>query len=161
MKIEIKGKYKGFNYIVIAQPMGYRCGYVEIPKGHTLYGLDYSAQLPITFKEISKQSIGKRGIISVLCAQRLKKDDKVSMDLLFNVHGGITFSGEFKKGKGWWIGFDCAHAGDGRDISIMDKRHKEMNEKCHLDFDGDVIRIKKYVEKECKSLINQIKKYFK
>lgn len=29
------------------------------------------------------------------------------------VHGGLTFSGELKKGcELWWFGFDCAHYGD-------------------------------------------------
>lgn len=29
-----------------------------------------------------------------------------------NVHGGITFAGKFSDGGDYWLGFDCAHAGD-------------------------------------------------
>jgi len=162
MKTEIKGKYKGFNFKVVAQPMGYRCGYVRIPKGHVIYGMDYSEQLPITFKEISKQSVGKRGAVPIFLAQGLKENDRVSMDLLFDVHGGITFAGKSLNWigfKSYWIGFDCAHAGDGKDTSIMDEKNKRFH-KVYSNLSSK-IRTKEYVEKECKSLINQIKKYFK
>lgn len=37
-------------------------------------------------------------------------------DIPAEVHGGLTFcdieSCVEKDGKGWWIGFDCAHSGD-------------------------------------------------
>jgi len=60
-------------------------GYVAVPKGHLCYGKDY---------------------------------DHMPYDDLFpvEVHGGLTFSREgdgdaWQKGY-WWLGFDCAHAGD-------------------------------------------------
>jgi hypothetical protein len=28
------------------------------------------------------------------------------------VHGGITFAGPLEEITDWWLGFDCAHAGD-------------------------------------------------
>ena len=31
---------------------------------------------------------------------------------LFDVHGSITFSGEFRDDRGFWYGFDCGHHGD-------------------------------------------------
>lgn len=42
---------------------------------------------------------------------------KGGMDLNCQVHGGITFGKQDIKcseadGKDWWVGFDCAHAGD-------------------------------------------------
>jgi len=160
-KIEVEKKYRGFDYLVLGLNMGHRCGYIRIPSGHSLYGLDYSEQIPIKFKKISKERIGKRGVIPIFCAGRLKPNDNISMDLLFNVHGGITFSGKEIAGKkGWWIGFDCAHSGDSKDISLMDKKHREIEEKFHLSFPGGVVRTTKYVESECKNLIDQIIKWF-
>ena len=160
-KKEIDKKYKGFRYLVLGLTMGHRCGYVEIPKGHKLYGLSYSEQLPITFKEISKQKIGKRGIVPIFCAGPLKEEDRICMDLLFDVHGGITFSGELRDFKGYWIGFDCAHSGDAKDFSLMGEKEKEIWKDFSIRDFGEVIRTTDYVEKECKSLINQIIKYFK
>jgi len=159
-KIEIDKKYKGLRYLVLGLLGGWRCGYVKIPATHYLYGKSYSEQLPITLKQLKNERIGKRGIIPLFCAFRTKPDDRISMDLLFNVHGGITFSGRLDKKRGWWVGFDCAHAGDAKDISLMDKENKMLNEKYHLNFAGDVIRTTGYVERECKNLIDQIIKWF-
>jgi len=39
--IEETGTYKNYNYKCILMPMGHRCGYVEIPKGHELHGKHY------------------------------------------------------------------------------------------------------------------------
>ena len=162
-RVEINKKYKGYEYLVYAMSMGHRCGYVKIPRGHYLYGKSYSEQLNIKFNTLKNESIGKRNPITLFCSSSLKAKDNVSMDLLFDVHGGITFSGKFSKDvmnkKGWWIGFDCAHSGDCGDISIMDKEHKKMKEKYNLSNRG-VVRTKDYVEQECKNLIDQIIKYF-
>jgi hypothetical protein len=98
--------------------------------------------------------------VSVFCSQNLKDDDRISMDLLFDVHGGITYSGEQKDFKGYWIGFDCAHAGDAKDFSLMDDKHKEIWSDFSHNLYGDVVRTTRYVEAECKSLIDQIIKYF-
>ena len=39
--IENKFDYKGYECLVVFMPFGYRCGYVEIPKGHKLYRKQY------------------------------------------------------------------------------------------------------------------------
>lgn len=79
--------------------------------------------------------------------------------LYFNVHGGITFTGD---GNGrypveatniWWYGFDCAHGGDAKDPSIV----KGVMPKCEYLFNNGEIRTKEYVVKECKSLAEQLK----
>ena len=36
-----KGERFGFEWIVLHNGMGYRCGYVRIPKGHPWHGKDY------------------------------------------------------------------------------------------------------------------------
>lgn len=44
-------------------------------------------------------------------------------------HGGLTFSGSFEEGD-WWIGFDCAHAGDIQPAAMIgheiDARYRTM-----------------------------------
>jgi len=75
------------------------------------------------------------------------------------VHGGLTFSkrrGGF--GRGWWIGFDCAHFGDKPDKSIMSEEYKEVYLKYpHLGLNKEgQVRNSSYVEKECKSAIKEI-----
>lgn len=158
-KKEVDKKYKGFRFVVLGLPRGHRCGYVRIPKGHTLYKLSYSEQLPITLKAIKNKPVGKRGVVSLLGASFLKPDDRISMDLLFDVHGGITFSGKLEDFYGYWIGFDCAHAGDAKDFSLMDEETRKSYDGWP-DYPGDVIRTKEYVEQECKNLIDQIIHYF-
>lgn len=59
----------------IRGPFGAWCGYAGVPKGHPLYGADYTG-------------------------------------LSAEVHGGLTYAGELRGSTSWWLGFDCAHAGD-------------------------------------------------
>ena len=160
-RIEVNKKYKKYDYMVYATEMGHRCGYVRIPSGHYLYKKGYSEQLNIKFDALKNESVGKRNPITLFCSTRLKKEDNISMDLLFDVHGGITFA-DFGKNlmankPGWWIGFDCAHCDDAKDPEIMDKKTRKI-------FSGlsnfGVVRNKEYVEQECKNLIEQIIKYF-
>ena len=162
-RIEIYKKYKGYGYMVYATEMGHRCGYVRIPSKHYLYKKSYSEQLNIKFDALKNESIGKRNPITLFCSTRLKKEDNISMDLLFDVHGGITFA-DFGKNlmankPGWWIGFDCAHCDDAKDIEIMDKESFEI-QKGLISMGYGTVRTKDYVEQECKNLIEQIIKYF-
>ena len=39
--IEKEWREGDFNCKVIFMPLGHRCGYVGVPKGHHMYGLDY------------------------------------------------------------------------------------------------------------------------
>lgn len=91
---------------------------------------------------------------------------------LISCHGGITYS-ESKLNccddeDTWWIGFDCAHFGDGYDIETakqyfgddpdfkrifytMEDFWRESNRESE-------IRSLAYVKDECKKLIDQIEK---
>ncbi len=82
---------------------GHLCGYVEIPKGHPLYGDDYSARIT---KKPTRELFGGWYLID---------DNYDSAGGLFTVHGGVTYTGNgdfFSNGDGYWYGFDCGHAGD-------------------------------------------------
>lgn len=92
-RIEKDFEAHGLRCLVIAQPMGHRCGYVGLPKGHALYGFS---------------------------GEHL--EDCHSL----RVHGGITYCGNrggypLENSDLWWLGFDCAHHGDARDLSLMDE----------------------------------------
>lgn len=162
-KKELDKKYKGFRYIILVMDIGHRCGYVRIPKGHKIYGMDYSSQTPIKMKDMPKnEPVGKRGVIPMVI-QAMGGKKNISLDCLFDVHGGITFANKLQKYRGWWIGFDCAHLGDAKDTSIMSKKYKKFYKKypklCSFS-DNETIRTTEYVETECKSLIDQVIKYF-
>jgi|SRR5579884_668190 len=82
------GRSGVFEWVVTHNDLGYRCGYVRVPRGHPWHGKDF---------------------------------DQIDAD----VHGGLTFAeadAECDKGSddGWWIGFDCAHAGDARDPALVE-----------------------------------------
>jgi len=159
----INKKYRDFEYLVYATPMGHRCGYVRIPSKHYLYGKHYGDQLKIRLKDLKNEPIGKRGAIPIFASILKDDDDRVSMDVLFDVHGSITFSGKGKEmvwnKPGYWIGFDCAHCDDGKDPELMGEKEKELHHKYSIPTGGGV-RTREYVEQECKNLIDQIIKYF-
>lgn len=74
-------------------------------------------------------------------------------DVPADVHGGITFSEADEPcdapgpDTDWWIGFDCAHAGDAPDPSLPGYR-------AFLRSFG-TIRTQSYVEAECRRLCEQ------
>jgi hypothetical protein len=91
-----RGEHAGFQWMVIHNGFGYRCGYVRIPRGHPWHGKTY--------------------------------DDLNDLDEV-SIHGGLTFSradqpcDQGGADDAWWIGFDCAHAGDGADMSLPGCHH--------------------------------------
>jgi hypothetical protein len=42
MRKELSGSQCGFEYVIIVMDLGYRCGYVKIPKNHPWYGVHYN-----------------------------------------------------------------------------------------------------------------------
>ena len=128
------------------------CGYVGIPKGHPLYGRSYSEHIDALkdlWEKAKQGEIGKRGVIPLFCA----KEDTASMDIVFDVHGSVTFSRTSKdypvKSKLHWIGFGCGHSGDHMEFEGMECIN------CKYD------KCKKWtpeeVAEECESLAEQIK----
>jgi hypothetical protein len=129
----------GHKAVVVETSMGHNCGYVGIDDNHPLFGKEYyehSKELEKLFKQNKENNklIGKRGVIPLL----LRKEDIISMDIYFDVHGSITYSSKNKKypikSDLYWIGFDCMHLNDTLEI-------------CDLN----------YCIKECESLSRQLK----
>jgi hypothetical protein len=149
--VEGGGIYKYYEYLITFTPSGYRCGYVAIPSGHKLDFVKSEKRIiPGTKKEIDCYEYDAYGI---------------------NCHGGITFCDRNHGLKDLleipcydlWLGFDCAHAGDGKDMSLVKEYYGE-NEKLVLFYEkhpeflhsNDIVREFDYVEKECYSIIDQL-----
>jgi hypothetical protein len=124
----------------------HRCGYVGVPKGHPLFGVEYNESTPLladAMKRAKGEPLGKRGMISLLCCEP-GEDGSAKPEIVFDVHGSLTFSGGGDKypvvDSGlWWFGFDCAHLGDATKY-----------------LDDGLFRSLDYVERECESLAAQI-----
>lgn len=116
-----------------------RCGYVGVPVGHPLHGVDYNATTPHLPTECD-EPIGKRGLLSCLTSRGLN-----SPVMAFDVHGSLTHSGPIGciPGDDWLFGFDCGHAGDGRWGSMAE-------------YSDGPVRTEEYVVSECESLAEQI-----
>jgi hypothetical protein len=118
-------------------------GYVCLPETHPLYKVSYGDAVPEAIKPLQDVvldgQIGKRGVMDVF---RLAVGGDFYAGMLFDVHGGITFSDEFKEG-GYWYGFDCAHCDD------LSPRYESYARGEYRDIE--------YVKAECASLAKQLK----
>lgn len=131
----------------------HRCGYVEVPEGHPLHGVDYHTEHEsLSDVNAEELEVGKKGPILTLTAGVGAREGEVrrSPDIVFDVHGGLTYSGAGEDGypvesDGWWFGFDCAHLGDGR-----------LGERSST----GPVRSLAYVEAECERLAEQITAIF-
>ena len=144
----------GYAAVCIAIKEMHRCGYVGIPKNHPLHGADYSkptAKLKDMWEKVKNGPIGKRGVISLVAASlETDENEKLTPSLIFNVHGGITYSGGKdypvpNKNGLWWFGFDCGHSGDG----YMEGSYRSWT--------SGSVRTVEYVMAECESLAEQLK----
>jgi hypothetical protein len=169
-KVENDFLYNGFRCVVIFTSMGHRCGYVGLTKENPLYEKDYGQQCScLKTSDVAEDDIGKRGIIPLL-RQSCEDSDYMTPDCYFDVHGGITYAGGGNNSTYpvesdlWWLGFDCAHCGDGKDYEkvkeyqLMDVNHVnnliEIDD-MYPDIKG-TIRTQEYVEQECKNLADQL-----
>ena len=123
----VRGEAHGFQYRVTTNGIGFACGYVRLPAGHPWHGLTWEDE-----------------------------------DLDASCHGGITFNEPDvpceKPGPddAYWIGFDCAHAGDGpyfmEDLDPLGRMLTSILEGSH-----DVTKVwsPEMVEQECIDLCRQ------
>lgn len=166
-KVESDFKYKGYRCVVIFGDMGWRCGYVGIPIGHSLYKKEYTDYLDIPKSELDGERLDKRGVMPLFFAA-FDDDERIRMDLYFNVHGSLTYSGDNDgtypvESNLWWLGFDCGHYGDGMDLNLMEEywgNDEYIKRRIEIEKEYPVhdypVRSKKYVENECMSLVDQI-----
>jgi hypothetical protein len=152
--VEGGGTYRDYEYLIILNTLGHRCGYVALPPEHK-----YSK----TPSEERKSRVSDK---------IYKHWDYDSLDI--ECHGGLTFMSPKNALKNLldipcddiWIGFDCGHFNDKCDTEAFRKyfgeeefNKKESFFKCmnHADIDiGRTVKKYEYVEMECQSIIDQL-----
>jgi hypothetical protein len=138
MKIESEFMHRNLDCKVVFHPLGFRCGYVGVPKTHKLYNLACSDEVPVgaTTKYIYE---------------------------ILEVHGGITYAGSMFDDANWYFGFDCDHVFDTKDLDksleygLMDSKtyrfHKCLESRYTK---GSVHRSLEYCIGQCSSLADQL-----
>lgn len=126
-----KGEHAGFQWEVTKNGLGYRCGYVRVPKGHPWHGRDYDDE--------SMWDVDVHGGLT------FAKPD--------------THCGKDGEDDAWWFGFDCAHAGDAPDPSLRGRAGRGMADLFSV-FDGSfsysgTVKTTEYVAVECRRLAEQ------
>lgn len=143
----------GLPCVINRGPSDSLCGYVGIPASHPWHGKEYNAEVKVP-KAIAERNIDPEqiGYINLLLAAL--KENRIGegyMDLVLalDVHGGVTYSRKMAPNTSlegyWWIGFDCAHAGD-----LSPKEYASG-----YAADG-VYRNIEYVRSQCQSLARQL-----
>jgi hypothetical protein len=160
---------EGLRCVGLALHRGHRCGYVGVPRGHVLYGIEYSATLPeavsfVTSEIMENAELSYRGVIPLFVAALTGVANR--LDCVIDVHGSLTYSGSSAdypiEGHDnlWWFGFDCAHSGDGKDESIMTEKYltfeREMQSRFGRISIYETPRSAEYVKRHLKMLARQL-----
>lgn len=131
--VESKFTYKGFTCVVLFMPMGYRCGYVGIHKGHKYYGTNYeiipiNCHCGLTYSD-----------------KRLhRQDDKNTWWIGFDC-GHCCDGFDIEKIKEYFS--------QDKDVMIQ---LKHMENYYRITNDTCIVRSKEFVEEECKSIVYQL-----
>lgn len=78
--VEREFEHVGYKCVVIFGNMAHRCGYVGIPKNHTLYGKNYDYHLEIKKSDIWGREVS--GIFPLLGAC-IDKDERIRIEAYF------------------------------------------------------------------------------
>jgi hypothetical protein len=122
-KIEKEWEYKGLKCVIIAMDVGHRCGYVKVPQNNRFYKISYGDVVPDTKVNLDRP-MGESftAAINVVCGNKDGLEEfTCTLDGILDIHGGLTYSREYLRDceEGWWLGFDCAHCDDGKDLSLI------------------------------------------
>jgi hypothetical protein len=131
-KVEKDFIVDGYRCVVIGGSMGHRCGYVGLPKEHSLYGKHYN------------------------------DIDNLDVHGGLTYSGGGTNSKYPVESNLWWLGFDCGHWLDGKDFDLIaelaDERTLKVMQEIEKEYPTEgTIRTTEYVENELINLVKQIK----
>ena len=135
-KVQSQDEHTG--YVCLAKrnfKMGFWCGYVGIPEGHFLYGIEYNHMI---YQGLDIYIHG--GItFSGFCDEE-------------NPIEGICHVNENNQ-RIWWLGFDCGHDGDYIPHGTETQYHLSK----HLMLPYVTYKDLEYVKRECKELTRQLK----
>jgi hypothetical protein len=150
----------GLRAVVIAHR--HRCGYVGVPQGHPLFGVDYSTDMKLLRLYAATAVLGKKSpVLALTCGVHAPDGETItaSPEVIFDVHGGLTYAKASPAypvpSNLWWFGYDCGHLGDLPIPENVSESERELNERFPVDRDG-VIRSLDYCIAECESLARQI-----
>jgi hypothetical protein len=145
-ELDFTDERTGYACRILRNHSGALCGYVQVPPDHPLHGVAYNASIDASLmplmESVMEGTVGKRSPIQVL----LMSFGERSPGDLFDVHGGITFSGDMRGAAegSFWYGFDCSHCDDASP-KYLDHGLR------------GTYRDLAYVKAECASLAKQIK----
>lgn len=168
--VEREFEHAGYKCVVIFGVIGHRCGYVGIPKSHSLYGKDYQERLDIKKADVGDREVS--GILPLLGAW-LDEDERIRIEAYFQCHGGITYAGGGEHSSYpiesdlWWFGFDCGHYGDARELKLAYEKFPNYRSNLAIQIECEdrfrierlIIRTEEYVAEECKKLAEQLKEF--
>lgn len=149
----------GLRAVVLMTDMGHHCGYVGVPAGHPLHGANYNDPCAALQPPPQDAPVGKRSMLAVFCAAG--DDGRMnSPEMVFDVHGGITYSGGSSDYPApsdglWWFGYDCGHAGDSPSPDFVASRRASGRHR-YEGIPGSEFRDLPYCIAECESLAAQI-----
>lgn len=125
-----RGTHRGYEWEIIHNDFGQRCGYVRIPAGHPWHGKGYEEE-----DDYGEFAIVHGGITfaepDVDCGR-----------------GGAD--------DAWWLGFDCGHYYDAPDPALpgSERLLRDGGDAYFLAV-GAVVRTDEYVQAECERLIDE------
>lgn len=93
-KIQWVDEETGLDCLIVRNHGGALCGYVGVPDGHPAYGVGYSDEsekLGAAFEARKQRPVGENPGLGVMLSL-LTGDVKASPEIVFEVHGGLTFS---------------------------------------------------------------------
>lgn len=148
--VEGGGMYRDYEYLIVLNTNGHRCGYVAIPSSHPYSNTPEEER-------------------SFMSGNTYKHYDYDSLNI--SCHGGLTFMSPDHGLKDLlpvpcndiWIGFDCGHCWDSCDVEAMGKYFgQEMVEEkksfisAMNSYREQTVKSFNYTEKECHSIIDQL-----
>jgi hypothetical protein len=139
MEFRVEKHWTHSGCLSVATGLGHRCGYVGIDRYHRLYGVAHSQESDL----LKVVASGWQGI---------------TPENFFEVHGGLTFADKREEHPGlWFFGFDCAHAGDLLDESLMENQPDNLREiLLNQGISGGTMWTLDMVVAECESLARQL-----
>lgn len=127
-KMQWPDEETGLPCLIVRGPSGALCGYVGVAEGHPAFKRDYDEVYSLADIEVHG---------GLTYADMCQPSDDESRGICHLPDPG-------ERDHVWWLGFDCAHAGD-------------VCPKYDSKFDGDVYRSISYVKGHCGHLAHQLK----
>jgi hypothetical protein len=157
VKSEHEWRYLGYDCRVIFHS-GYRCGYVRLPYGHPWFCKRYDDIDPVAVDlRHTHRSMDDISPIALMVGAMGEGDNWLRrIEAQVEIHGGLTFASAFDQHTGWWIGFDCFHAGDRRSDVFERQWAKEIGRESPFMRDGHYWTHKEVVA-EVEKLARQVR----